>query len=100
MSVLIGCSRTVIIGHSGIAISMHLTGSADRKLIEKFQNPKKRHLSNPKSGGDGGPEGSMVSLIENAFFIRFSTFYEIVTKPSDKMNFCHKCHKNAFEPVS
>ena len=65
--------------------------------FKNFQNPKKRHLSNPKSGGDGGPEGSMVSLIENAFFIRFSTFYEIVTKSRDKY---YKCHKNAFEPVS
>ena len=47
--------------------------------FQNFQNPKKRHLTNPKSGGDVGPEGSMVSLIENAFFNRFSTFYEIVT---------------------
>ena len=68
--------------------------------IQKIQNPKKRHLSNPKSGGDGGPEGSMVSLIENAFFNRFSTFYEIVTKSRDKCYECYKYHKNAFEPVS
>ena len=46
--------------------------------IQKIQNPKKRHLSNPKSGGDGGPEGSMVSLIENAFLIAFLLFMKLL----------------------
>ena len=47
-------------------------------ILTKFQNPKKRHLSNPKSGGDDGPEGSMVSLIENAFLIAFLLFMKLL----------------------
>ena len=47
-------------------------------ILTKFQNPKKRHLSNPKSGGDDRPEGSMVSLIKNAFLIAFLLFMKLL----------------------
>ena len=80
------------------------TGSVDRKLTENFQNPKKRHLSNPKSGPDIGPEGSMVSLIQNAFLslsLRFMKLLQnYVTYVTRDMLLLSQMSQNAFEPVS